>query len=58
MTYNSGNSGPRKGFGQRDLYKCPKCGEGTRTYTSLLICSGCGEMISKEDLIKIEYGDS
>lgn len=53
--YNSGNSGPRKGFGQSNTHKCAKCGHEMRfdKMPFMVECSRCGEVLFEKDLIVI-----
>ena len=54
--YKSDNSSPRKGFGQNNTHKCPKCGHEMRFDKSpfMVECSGCKATIMGSELILIE----
>ncbi|MCK5787452.1 MAG: hypothetical protein KAH32_00430 [Chlamydiia bacterium] len=54
--HNSGNSSPRKGFGQSNTHKCPNCKNEMR-FTKLPFmfeCSGCRMPIMGSELIEIK----
>jgi len=54
--YNSQNSTPRKGFGQRATHKCKDCGH-KMTFTKvpfMVVCPTCNSVQSGSDLIEIK----
>ena len=57
--YNESNSTPRKGFGQNNTHKCPKCEHEMRfsKLPFMIECSNCREPIMGDELIEIKKGE-